>query len=134
LGVFAGDSAVDRTQRDQCLPFVTKDTSEIRELMAYRNSGCARMSLAEATLLPGRATEAHMHHATEEVYYFLQGTGHIRIAGDEADIQPGDAILIPPGAVHQTWNTGTEPLVFLCVCAPAYEHADTVIVTDEDVT
>lgn len=115
--------------RDNCEPFITKDTSEIREIMAYRNSDCKRTSLAEARLYPKRHTEAHYHPTTEEIYYVLEGTGHIRIDDEEMDIRHGDAILIPPGAVHQTWNTGEDILRFLCVCAPAYEHDDTVIVS-----
>ena len=39
----------------------------------------------------------------------------------------GDAIAIPPGAEHQIANTGQVVLKFLCCCAPAYEHEDTVL-------
>ena len=35
---------------------------------------------------------------------------------------------IPPGARHKIWNTGPEPLLLLCCCAPAYENDDTVMV------
>jgi mannose-6-phosphate isomerase-like protein (cupin superfamily) len=38
-------------------------------------------------------------------------------------VGPGDAILIPPGAWHTI--AATEPLRFLCCCAPPYDHADT---------
>jgi mannose-6-phosphate isomerase-like protein (cupin superfamily) len=44
------------------------------------------------------------------------------------EVGPGDAIAIPPGEVHQIVNNGDAPLVFLCCCAPAYEHEDTVLV------
>ena len=30
-------------------------------------------------------------------------------------------------AVHKLFNPGTEPLVLLCCCAPAYSHEDTVL-------
>ncbi len=115
------------TRRDQCPPFITKDGSTIRELAAYRNSAAVRTSLAEASLAPGCKTECHVHHAVEEIYYFLSGTGRI-LAGDEMlNVGPGDSVVHVPGKRHQTWNTGNEPLVFLCVCAPAYEHDDTDI-------
>ena len=120
-------TSVEIINRDACPPFITKDTSEIREIIAYRNSSCERMSLAEATLYPGRHTEAHRHPRAEEVYYVLQGRGRMRVGDEVRDIEGGDAILLPPGTLHQTWNTGEEPLVFLCLCAPAYEHEDTVI-------
>ncbi len=39
----------------------------------------------------------------------------------------GDCVVIPPGTPHKLWNTGTEPLVLLCCCAPAYSDDDTVM-------
>ncbi len=113
--------------RQCCEPFVTKDGSEIRELMAYRNSACQRSSLAEATVPPNKTTEAHRHPRTEEIYYVLAGAGRIRLEDEEAEIRPGDAILIPPGTCHQVANPGPDRLVFLCVCVPAYEHEDTAM-------
>jgi len=38
-----------------------------------------------------------------------------------------DAIAILPGRKHKLWNTGPDVLKILCCCAPAYEHADTVL-------
>jgi mannose-6-phosphate isomerase-like protein (cupin superfamily) len=114
-------------KRDECQPFITKDTSEIRELMAYRNSSCVGISLAEATLYPGKCTERHHHPKTEEIYYILSGEGKILVGEDVSEIRAGDTVLMPPGTPHQTWNTGEDKLVFLCVCTPAYEHEDTVL-------
>jgi mannose-6-phosphate isomerase-like protein (cupin superfamily) len=109
-------------------PFITKDGSEIRELLASRNSKLIHnQSLAEARLAPGGSTDEHYHVRTEEIYYITHGTGRMRIDGEEREVGPGDAIAIPPGAKHKLWNTGGEPLRLLCCCAPAYEHDDTVI-------
>lgn len=116
---------MDRTARDECKPFVTKDGSEIREILAYRNSGCERTSLAEATLYEGQSTSPHSHPVTEEIYYILKGRGRIRVGDETGDLAPGDAVLLPPGVIHEAWNTEPDPLVFLCICAPAYEHDDT---------
>jgi mannose-6-phosphate isomerase-like protein (cupin superfamily) len=107
--------------------FTTKDGSEIRELLACRNSGIRNQSLAEARLPVGGSTQEHYHPRAEEIYYITHGTGRIRIEGELRDVQPGDAIAIPPGQKHKLWNTGTETLRLLCCCAPAYEHADTII-------
>jgi mannose-6-phosphate isomerase-like protein (cupin superfamily) len=108
--------------------FTTKDGSEIRELLAHRNSCIARQSLAEARLPPGATTTPHYHPQTEEIYYILSGRGRMRIDAETATVGPGDAIAIPPGATHQITNIADEPLVFLCCCAPPYEHSDTVLV------
>jgi mannose-6-phosphate isomerase-like protein (cupin superfamily) len=107
--------------------FITKDGSEIRELLAHRNSVIRNQSLAEARVPVGASTQEHYHARTEEIYYITHGAGRIRIAGKTRDVKPGDAIAIPPGSKHKLWNTGAEPLRLLCCCAPAYEHDDTVI-------
>ncbi|MFM2295168.1 MAG: hypothetical protein RLZZ350_1581 [Verrucomicrobiota bacterium] len=107
--------------------FITKDGSEIRELLAHRNSAIRNQSLAEARLPVGGSTQEHFHPRAEEIYFITAGTGRIRIADETRDVKPGDAIAIPPGLKHKLWNTGNEVLTLLCCCAPAYEHADTVI-------
>ena len=92
--------------------FTTKDGSEIRELLAWRNSGVRNQSLAEARLPPGGKTQAHYHPRTEEIYYILTGQGRMQIEGEIRDVGPLDAIAILPGQRHQITNTGGEPLVF----------------------
>ena len=113
--------------RDSSKPFITKDGSEIRSILDRTNSGVANQSLAEATLPPGAATEAHRHPHTEEIYYILRGTGRMTVGTEHRGVGPGDGILIPPGTRHTIQNVGREPLVFLCCCAPPYAHEDTVM-------
>ena len=108
-------------------PFITKDGSEIRELLAYRNSVIRNQSLAEARLPVGASTQEHYHVRSEEIYYITHGTGRMRIEGEVRDVRAGDAVAIPPGRKHKLWNTGGETLHLLCCCAPAYEHSDTTI-------
>ena len=112
-------------------PFTTKDGSEIRELLAHRNSCVRNQSLAEARLPGGTATIPHLHPQTGEIYYILQGRGEMILANEKQVVLPGDAIAIPPGVPHQIINHSSEPLIFLCCCAPAYEHNDTVMLTEE---
>lgn len=107
--------------------FTTKDGSEIRELLAYRNSCIRNQSLAEARVPVGGSTMEHYHACAEEIYYVTAGTGKMRIENETQDVKPGDAIAIAPGKKHKIWNTGTTTLCILCCCAPAYEHADTVL-------
>jgi mannose-6-phosphate isomerase-like protein (cupin superfamily) len=108
--------------------FATKDGSEIRELLAHRNSAIRNQSLAEARLPPGAATTPHYHPKTEEIYYILSGEGRMTIGGETSRVRVGDAIAIPPGQTHNIENTGATTLQFLCRCAPGYEHEDTVLV------
>jgi mannose-6-phosphate isomerase-like protein (cupin superfamily) len=108
-------------------PFITKDGSEIRELLAYRNSSIRNQSLAEARLPAGASTQEHYHAKAEEIYFITRGQGRMRIEGEMAEVKAGDAIAIPRGKKHKLWNIGAEPLVLLCCCSPCYEHSDTFL-------
>jgi mannose-6-phosphate isomerase-like protein (cupin superfamily) len=118
---------MDIKNLNQVPAFTTKDGSEIRELLAHRNSAIRNQSLAEARLPVGGATQEHFHPKCEEIYYITNGTGKIRIEGETREVRAGDAIAIPPGQKHKLWNTGDEVLKLLCCCAPAYEDSDTII-------
>jgi mannose-6-phosphate isomerase-like protein (cupin superfamily) len=110
------------------VPFTTKDGSEIRELLAHRNSCIRNQTLAEARVPAGCSTAPHYHPRTEEIYYILAGSGEMRIGDETRTVRPGDAIAIPPGQTHQITNPGPAVLAFLCCCAPGYEHEDTVLI------
>ena len=108
-------------------PFITVDGSSIRELAGVPTGNAVNQSLAEATVEPGGATTEHFHRTSEEIYLFTRGVGRMRLGTDEGDVRAGDAVVIPPGTRHKLFNTGSEPLVLLCCCAPAYSHEDTVL-------
>jgi mannose-6-phosphate isomerase-like protein (cupin superfamily) len=118
---------MDVVNRRDAVPFTTADGSTIRELLAHRNSAIRQQSLAEARLAAGAATTPHHHAATEEIYYILSGTAMMTIEAESQPVEAGDAIAIPPGQRHTIRNTGTDELVFLCTCAPGYEHSDTFL-------
>lgn len=108
-------------------PFITKDGSEIRELLAHRNSAIRNQSLAEARIPVGGSTQEHYHPRAEEIYFITAGTGRMRIETEAREVKTGDAIAIIPGKKHKLWNTGNETLRLLCCCSPGYEHSDTII-------
>ena len=89
---------------DNTPPFITMDGSEIRELLAHRNSAIRNQSLAEARLPVGGATLEHYHRQTEEIYYITHGTGRISIERELRDVAVGDAIAIRPA---QSTSFGT---------------------------
>jgi mannose-6-phosphate isomerase-like protein (cupin superfamily) len=118
---------MDVQNLDAANAFTTKDGSEIRELLAYRNSAIRNQSLAEARLPVGTSTQEHYHARAEEIYFITHGTGRMRIDDEVREVKAGDAVAIPPGRRHKLWNTGAEPLRLLCCCAPCYEHSDTFL-------
>jgi mannose-6-phosphate isomerase-like protein (cupin superfamily) len=109
--------------REEQEPFTTKDGSTIRSLLDLSNAPVKGQSLAEATLPVGGSTERHYHQVSEEFYYILKGSGVMELDGEEREVGPGDAILIPAGAWHEI--KAREEMQFLCCCAPPYTHEDT---------
>jgi mannose-6-phosphate isomerase-like protein (cupin superfamily) len=119
---------MDVKSLEDCQPFVTKDGSIIRELLAHRNSAIRQQSLAEARLPVGAKTQPHYHRKTEEIYLITAGQGVMHLADEARSVAVGDAIAIPPGCPHWIENDGDTELRLLCCCAPGYEHEDTVLI------
>ena len=109
-------------------PYITKDGSEIRELMHPSVQGNKLQSLAEATVPVGTKTILHKHKVTEELYHITQGRGLMTLGDESFEASTGDTVCIPPGTAHCIENLGDEPLVLLCCCSPAYAHEDTELV------
>ncbi|WP_273447649.1 cupin domain-containing protein [Neolewinella agarilytica] len=79
------------------------------------------VSLATARVTPGVTTRWHTVEA-REIYYILSGKGRAEVDGEVIDVSPGQAVSIPEGVPQRIANTGTEDLVFLCVCTPRFRQ------------
>jgi mannose-6-phosphate isomerase-like protein (cupin superfamily) len=109
---------------------ITKDGSEIRELMHPNVHGNRLQSLAEATVAPGTRTQLHRHVVTEELYHITAGSGLMTLGDACFEVGAGDTVAIAPGTPHRIEATGTEPLRILCCCSPPYSHDDTELLED----
>ena len=109
-------------------PYITRDGSEIRELMHPNNDHNQLQSLAEAIVKPAQKTLLHYHNESEELYYIIQGSGRMTLNEDAFQVKSGDTICIIPGTKHNIENTGNEDLKIICSCSPAYSHTDTVLI------
>ncbi len=118
-----------KTHYKEVTPYITKDGSEIRELMHPSVHGNKNQSLAEAIVAVGKETLLHKHMKTEELYHVLSGAGLMYLGGWEFTVNSGDTVLIELGLPHKIKNTGNEPLKILCACCPPYSHEDTVILS-----
>jgi uncharacterized cupin superfamily protein len=82
-----------------------------------RALGCSHFELpAGKTAFP-----FHFHSAIEEAIYVLEGTGTVRAGKERFEVRAGDYVVFPPGpdSAHQLTNTGTTPMRYLCLSAPA---------------
>ncbi len=56
----------------------------------------------------------HRHEGFEECIHVLSGEGLTDAESGQFPLKPGDTIVIAPGEMHVTRNTGKEPLMLLC--------------------
>jgi quercetin dioxygenase-like cupin family protein len=64
----------------------------------------------------GGASTGRHTHAGEEIDYVLSGEGELVVDGQPTKaLKAGDASIIPGGVVHDTRNTGTQPLRVVAV-------------------
>jgi uncharacterized cupin superfamily protein len=75
---------------------------------------------------PGRrAWPYHYHGANEEAIYLLEGSGSLRVDGEEVSISGGDYAAFPASAegAHQLVNTSDKTLRYLCFSTMAQPDA-----------
>ncbi len=116
-----------KTRLADIAPYITRDGSEIRELMHPGHHGNRAQSLAEAVVPAGARTLLHRHRESEELYHVTAGEGILTLGSEKLKVSPGDTALIPPGTPHCIEATGAEALHILCCCSPAYRHEDTEV-------
>lgn len=113
-----------------CPEFVAGDGTQLRELLHPDKQPLdLRYSLAHAIVPVGQVSTPHAL-TTSEVYYILQGQGEMHIDDETQSVEPGDAIYIPPNARQFIRNTGSDPLVFICIVDPAWRKEDETVFTD----
>jgi quercetin dioxygenase-like cupin family protein len=90
------------------------------------------LMFVRAQLPPGEAHRFHYHPHMEEVLYILTGTAEQWIEKEKRLMKPGDAIYLPAGLIHGTYNTSNETLDFLAVLSPAKSEGPvTIEVSDQ---
>ena len=65
-----------------------------------------------------RVAAAHSHDGFEETIYGLEGVLTWTVDGAPTDVGPGEALLIPRGAVHQFVNNGDVDAKALAIATP----------------
>jgi mannose-6-phosphate isomerase-like protein (cupin superfamily) len=117
----------------KCPYFTAGDGSILCELLhPLREEGDVALhcSIAHARLPAGQNTIPHKLKKSAEVYYILEGKGIMHVNGKSAEVLPGRAVYVPPGAVQYLENTGDQDLFFLCIVDPMWRQENEEIVTD----
>jgi len=106
-----------------CVPFVANDGCTIREVLHPAHGDCALpYSLALADVAVDEATYRHRLDR-DEVYFVLEGSGRLHVDDGSTLLGPGDAALIPAGAVQWIENAGAVPLRFAAIVSPPWAAA-----------
>ncbi len=82
------------------------------------------VSFASVIVNSGAKISAHYHGKMEEIYFILEGKGLTTIDNKSTNVKAGDAIYIPPRAVHGIKNTGRNLLRFVVISSPPYSPED----------
>jgi putative monooxygenase len=87
-------------------------------LLGPLNSQARNLAFGLAEFPGGTLAAAHTHAAEEEILYILSGQGTILAADQQARLEPGVAVYIPPGLAHQIRVDGDEPLRLVTLFSP----------------
>jgi len=87
-------------------------------LLGPQNSAARNLAFGLAEFPAGMLAAAHVHAAEEEIIYILSGAGEILAAEQEIRLEPGVAVFIPPGQMHQIRAGEEEPLKLVTLFSP----------------
>jgi quercetin dioxygenase-like cupin family protein len=76
-------------------------------------------------LEPGQSQKQHAHAHNDKVYAVLEGKVVAQVAGEERELNPGEAVLVPAGDEHGVVNRGQVRAALLVFMAPHPQGADT---------
>ena len=92
-----------------------------------RSIGLEKLGCMLTVVPPGRsAFPYHVHHANDEMFVILQGSGEYRFGDKIYPIKTGDVVSAPAGGAeraHQIVNTGSEEMRYLGISTTLWPEA-----------
>ncbi|GFK92672.1 hypothetical protein NNJEOMEG_00498 [Fundidesulfovibrio magnetotacticus] len=97
---------------------VTFDSDKVKgvsgRVLIGKDDGAGHFCMRLFEIEPGGYTPRHSHDWEHEMF-FHQGEGEVLGNGAWNAVRPGSVIYMPGGEEHQIRNTGTTPLVVVCL-------------------
>ena len=82
-----------------------------------------KLDVALTRLAPGQVScPYHFHHAAEELFYVLEGTGRMELNDEVVTVEPGTVVTIEPGTRHRLVSPGGVRTIVVGV--PAFDPED----------
>ena len=116
--VNVNDKQPDEDKRSLRYVVKNRESEILRDtyyLIDPEDSPSKNLTMGFTVIYPTGKTTGHAHSDMEEVYYILSGRGKMAIGEDEFPIKAGDALYVPFGEYHVTFNTGNEPMAMVWV-------------------
>jgi mannose-6-phosphate isomerase-like protein (cupin superfamily) len=83
--------------------------------------------VVETIVQPGGAVAAaHVHPAQSERFAVAEGTLALKVGRKQLELGPGDVAIVEPRTAHKFWNSGDEPVRFVCEIRPALQFESLV--------
>lgn len=106
--------------RRQSAPRYTRSEGITSFLLASpRTTDGLQLTTTLVEIEPGGEQRLHSH-MPEQVYFILEGSGLMTVAGETEEVLAGDCILVPSGAAHGLLNTGSIVLRYFSAAAPSF--------------
>lgn len=126
-------NGVFRTTVDQTpIKGLRRGRGDSRQLIGPMSGGTDSLDLHLNRLEPGSGPgPRHFHAKAENIYWVLDGMLRVDLEDETIDLGVDDLLLIPPGVVHETSNSGPGVAVFVEIYVPAGDDFH-IVGTDED--
>ncbi|MFQ4136952.1 cupin domain-containing protein [Nodosilinea sp. PGN35] len=67
---------------------------------------------------PGQSNPLHKHSGSDEILYFVQGSGDVIVGDEIAAIEAGACVHVPKDTGHEILNTGSDRMIVVLAQSP----------------
>src|SRR6185436_15999753 len=83
-----------------------------------------RLAAELVCLVPEQKETRRNQEICDELYVVIEGTGSLRSGSTVQELEPSDAVVVPPGVERTLSNTGSTPLTVLVALSPKPSFAN----------
>jgi quercetin dioxygenase-like cupin family protein len=97
----------------------TAADARFSQVLLGHDSGARNCTISFVRTPPGGGSPEGLHtHEVDQVFYVIEGSMSIEVAGATHEVPPGNLIVFPAGVPHRNWNGGSEPTVHIAFNTP----------------
>jgi quercetin dioxygenase-like cupin family protein len=98
----------------------------VSQSLIDRETGARSCSVECIKTPPGGGSPAGLHtHVVDQMFYILEGTMSLEIAGKQHEANQGTLVVFPAGVPHRNWNSTREDTIHLAINSPLPEPGST---------